>query len=150
MINSRLISDLTPEAQAAYLSWHDEMTLAQLPYMITSTLRDVEMQLWLWAQGRTRPGKIVTWTMRSRHLPRPPSNKSIAWDFAILIDPKKPTWDVKVDVNRDRVPDYKQAADLAVKLGLAAGFYFKNQQGEPQPDSVHIELNPFASIKKES
>ena len=39
-----------------------------LPAVITSALRTQAQQEALYAQGRTTPGAIVTWTLRSKHL----------------------------------------------------------------------------------
>lgn len=37
------------------------------PVIVTEGVRTIERQRELFAQGRTKPGKIVTWTMDSRH-----------------------------------------------------------------------------------
>ena len=60
MINSRSLDDLRPDVKA-----NAELLLAEckkqgLNVLITQTLRDNEYQALLYAQGRTRPGKIVT------------------------------------------------------------------------------------------
>jgi peptidoglycan L-alanyl-D-glutamate endopeptidase CwlK len=39
-----------------------------LPVRVTSTRRSVEEQRRLYAQGRTQPGPIVTWTLNSAHI----------------------------------------------------------------------------------
>lgn len=39
-----------------------------LPVRVWETYRTYNRQMDLYAQGRTQPGNIVTWTMRSRHL----------------------------------------------------------------------------------
>jgi len=44
---------------------------------ITETYRPQERQNYLYAQGRTRPGQIVTWTLDSNHKSR------LAWDIAV-------------------------------------------------------------------
>lgn len=37
-------------------------------FMVVEGLRTKERQAVLYAQGRTKPGKIVTWTLKSKHL----------------------------------------------------------------------------------
>lgn len=37
-------------------------------FMVVEGLRTKERQAELYAQGRTKPGKIVTWTLKSEHL----------------------------------------------------------------------------------
>lgn len=62
MINSRLLSDLLPHV-AAKAARMIEMANDELPIdklIITSTYRDYESQNALYAQGRTKPGDIVT------------------------------------------------------------------------------------------
>lgn len=39
------------------------------PFMVTEGVRTKQRQADLYAQGRTKPGAIVTWTMNSRHIP---------------------------------------------------------------------------------
>ncbi|CAM5566737.1 putative protein OS=Lysinibacillus sphaericus OX=1421 GN=LS41612_07820 PE=4 SV=1 [Lysinibacillus sphaericus] len=44
---------------------------------ITETYRSQARQHYLYTQGRTRPGKVVTWTLNSNH------KSSLAWDIAV-------------------------------------------------------------------
>ena len=46
-----------------------------LPVLITETYRSQARQDYLYAQGRTKAGKVVTWTRNSRHTGR------MAWDI---------------------------------------------------------------------
>lgn len=61
MINSRKLEDLHPlvRAKAIELERRCEAELG-IDLVITSTFRDNESQNALYAQGRTKPGKIVT------------------------------------------------------------------------------------------
>lgn len=45
-----------------------ELAHERIPLMVIEGLRTVERQADLYAQGRTKPGKIVTWTMASKHI----------------------------------------------------------------------------------
>lgn len=60
MINSRNILDLTPSVQLACNALVRACFSESLDIIITSTYRDIESQNELYAQGRTKPGKIVT------------------------------------------------------------------------------------------
>lgn len=42
--------------------------LTKQPFCVTEGLRTLSRQKELYAQGRTAPGKIVTWTLNSEHL----------------------------------------------------------------------------------
>jgi peptidoglycan L-alanyl-D-glutamate endopeptidase CwlK len=62
MINSRSLDDLLPEVKEKALLFLEQCNL-ELPVdkiIITSTYRSVDYQNYLYEQGRTRPGAIVT------------------------------------------------------------------------------------------
>ncbi|MDC6267798.1 M15 family metallopeptidase [Lysinibacillus fusiformis] len=71
---------------------------------ITETYRSQERQKYLYAQGRTRPGNIVTWTLESNHKSR------LAWDIAV--GPPQSLYDVTT-LNR--------VGEIARKLGITWG-----------------------------
>jgi hypothetical protein len=87
-----------------------EAEFPQFEVILLETRRTEARQRWLFAQGRTRKGKIVTWTMDSRH------RFGLAVDFALKrrltgrID-----WDTKVYQRvLERVkPDLYQLKSLA-------------------------------------
>ena len=153
-MSSRNINDLLPTARLKYLEWEKAMILANHKFKVTYTARTSLEQVALFLQGRTDLALVntirkyaamdpipenenkykVTWTLNSTHI------LLIAWDFVILDKDGKCTWNEKVDVDADNIPDYKEAADMAVALGLKAGYYFKDSKGESQPDPSHIEL----------
>ena len=60
MINSRSLDDLTPETKAKAKALAAGCLLEGIDIIFTSTHRDDESQNALYAQGRTKPGKIVT------------------------------------------------------------------------------------------
>lgn len=64
----RELAQLEPRFRAAVESFLAEASAKGTKLKVLETKRSAERQAWLFAQGRTRPGKIVTWTMASRHL----------------------------------------------------------------------------------
>ena len=66
----RDIGALLPAAQAACRAFLAECEKEGLPVLITETYRTQERQDYLYAQGRTRAGAIITWTRKSRHTGR--------------------------------------------------------------------------------
>lgn len=60
MINSTSVDDLTPETRAKANELIRLASLQGITLRITSTYRDAEYQDSLYAQGRTKPGQIVT------------------------------------------------------------------------------------------
>lgn len=60
MLDSRDISLLRDDVEANCRKWLELCKEAGLNVLVTSTVRDKEYQEYLYAQGRTRPGNIVT------------------------------------------------------------------------------------------
>ena len=118
---SRSVDDLIPQARKECLLWIEECTARNLHVKIICTLRTPEEQAELYAQGRTKPGPIVTNTLASKHV------EGTAWDFCMIVDGKV-NWDA---------PNYEPAAAVAKELGLNAGYYWKMR------DCPHIQLRSW-------
>lgn len=127
MIESRKVEDLTPEMQEKVKLFQASMKLAGIDFILTATFRDQERQNALYAQGRTKPGKVVTWTRNSRH------TKRTAFDIAILRS-GQPTWDTKIDLNENDIPDYQEAGKIGESVGLEWGGKWH------PPDYPHFQL----------
>ncbi len=87
---------------------------------ITETYRSQARQNYLYAQGRTRPGKIVTWTLQSNHTSR------LAWDIAVA--PPKNLYDVDT---------LTKVGAIARKLGITWGGDWARRIDRP-----HFEVKP--------
>lgn len=86
--------------------------------VITQGLRTIAEQDALYAQGRTKPGQIVTNAKggTSYH------NYGLAVDFALLLnDGKQVSWDTKLDVDKNGVSDWMEVVEEAKKLGFEWG-----------------------------
>lgn len=86
----------------------------------------------LFKQGRTKPGRIVTWTLDSNH------KTGHAVDV-VIIGP-----DGNADWTEAHYEDLsKHICAVAEKLGIALiwGGTFKDRHGKPRPDRPHYELN---------
>jgi peptidoglycan L-alanyl-D-glutamate endopeptidase CwlK len=103
-MSDRNPADLTPEMQNAYAQWDVGMKAANVDYILTCTLRTQAEQEALFAQGRTAPGHIVTWTLHSKHL------TGEAFDFVVMVN-GKPDW----------LMVYKDQWDKAVEIGKGLG-----------------------------
>ena len=100
----------------------------RVPYVVARMVYSNVMLSELSEEGN----KIVTWTLESKHVIYPNKRPlSEAFDFYIVKNGKA-IWDVKADVNKDELPDYKQVADIFEKLGLRSGIHF----GDP----CHVEI----------
>jgi peptidoglycan LD-endopeptidase CwlK len=58
---SRSLDDLSPACRARAVDFIARAKLAGLDLLVTCTLRNRSEQRELWAQGRTKPGLVVTW-----------------------------------------------------------------------------------------
>lgn len=115
----RDISALTENAQKACNLFLERCTKAGLPVCITETYRSQERQNYLYAQGRTRSGNIVTWTKSSRHTSRR-------------------AWDVCKNAKGQEYSDtsfFKQCGAIAAELGITWGGTWDT------PDMPHFEIS---------
>ena len=87
MINSRKIEDLHPKVAAMCQEFIKKCDEQGIDILITSTYRDIESQNELYAQGRTKPGKIVTKAKGGQSF----HNWRVAFDFVPLLN-GKPAW----------------------------------------------------------
>ena len=88
MINSRKLDDLTPEVRGRALSFQSMCRVQGLDVLIYCTYRDREFQDFLYAQGRTRPGKVVTKAKGGESM----HNYRVAFD-AVPLKNGQPDWD---------------------------------------------------------
>mgnify|MGYP003395680363 CR=1 FL=1 len=128
---SRKIGDLVPEMQEKALAFAGTMAEAGVPFIFTCTRRTLAEQEELYARGRTKPGRKVTWTLKSKHL------DGLAFDIVICKD-GIPDWDVKADVDEDGIPDYTEAGQIGEACGLVWGGRWET------PDFPHFELKEEA------
>lgn len=114
MINSRKIEDLTPTAQEKCKEFVNKCSEQNIKVKIIQTLRDAEYQNYIYKSGRTRPGKILTQKDGKKNPSKHQSGN--AWDAVPL--------DEKGDIIWSDSKIYKKMADIAVGMGLRAGYYF--------------------------
>lgn len=94
---------------------------------ITQGYRSIEEQNELYAQGRTKPGKIVTNAKGgdSYH------NYGLAIDFCLIINDKQYVWDIDGDFDGDKKADWMEVVEEAKKLGFEWGGDFKRFKDYP-------------------
>ncbi len=127
-MSSRRIEDLVPELQVKFRLFASICLSSGIDFMVTCTLRPQIEQDALYAQGRTKPGKIITWTRKSRH------SEGRAFDIAILANGKI-VWDTSYDADHDTIPEYLEAGIIGETVGLIWGGRWKGK-----PDFCHFEL----------
>lgn len=116
---SRDPKQLEPAAYEKYLLFDKTMAEEGVNYILTCTRRTQEDQDALYAQGRTKPGKIVTWTQKSKHI------DGVAFDIAIMKNGKI-SW---------APADYMKAGEIGMQVGLSWGGAWARNKDYP-----HFEL----------
>lgn len=114
---NRDINSLNPLAKQACQLFLDTCKKRNIPIFVTEFHRSQARQDWLYEQGRTRQGNIVTWTHNSNHTGR------MAWDIAVL--PPNGLYDNKI---------IQQAIKVARELNIGCGADFG--------DNPHFEITP--------
>lgn len=105
MINSRDIKDLHPSVAAKVVAFVASCKSVGIDILITSTLRDMESQAALYAQGRTAPGKIVTNAKAGQSF----HNYGLAFDFVPIVNGKAAWNDTKL---------FTRCGEIAESVGL--------------------------------
>lgn len=116
----RDLSELTSAAQTACRLLFQECYKAGIDFIfITETYRSQARQNYLYEQGRTRPGQVVTWTRNSNHTSRR------AWDIAVT--PPRNLYDIST---------LSKVGAVAKKLGITWGGYWP----AGRYDAPHFEI----------
>ncbi len=124
--------ELGTHSQAKLIGVHPDLervvrraiTLTKQDFTVICGRRSKEEQIALYEQGRTKPGKIVTWVRTSRHI------TGHAVDLAACVKGKV-SWDDKL---YPAIVDAMETAADALGIPLRCGADFKN------PDWGHFEL----------
>lgn len=83
---------------------------------IVQGFRSIEYQNELYAQGRTKPGQIVTKAVGGKSF----HNYGLAIDFAILYDGKI-SWDIEDDKDNDGISDWMEVVSVFKAAGYVWG-----------------------------
>jgi peptidoglycan L-alanyl-D-glutamate endopeptidase CwlK len=106
MINSRDLNELLPVVKAKAEAFIEACKQNDIDLLVTSTYRDIESQNELYAQGRTKDGKIVTNAKGGESF----HNYRCALDVVPLVA-GKPDWD-------GSHPIWKKVAEIGESIGL--------------------------------
>ena len=101
---------------------------------IVQGLRTWKEQDELYAQGRTKPGSIVTHAKggESYH------NYGVAFDFCLLhpTSAKQISWDMEEDADHDKIADWMEV----VSIFEGMGFKWGGKWPRPKTDTPHFEM----------
>lgn len=118
------LNDKTREAAELFLRIAEE---EGLPVLITETYRTQERQEYLYEQGRSRPGQVVTWTKNSNHT-------------------KRNAFDIAKNVPGEEYSDlefFRRCAEIGREIGLSPGYYWE----EGKRDMPHFEMKRFGRVQ---
>lgn len=127
-------SVLFPKFAGQLVRFEAGLVAAGLSFGLFMGLRTWAEQDALYAQGRTKPGQIVTNAKGgdSWHC------YGLAADYVLDGMPDKPglqwSWNTKADLNHDGKNDWLQMARMAVDYGLEPGYFWKSF-----PDLPHVQ-----------
>lgn len=106
--------------------------ISEVDFTVLEGVRTLERQRELYAQGRTAPGKIVTWTMKSRHIE----------GKAVDLVPYPLDWNDIEKFNKIKDAMFQAAKELDVNLRWGADWNGNGEYREKgEYDSPHFEIN---------
>ena len=106
--------------------------ISEVDFTVLEGVRTLERQRELYAQGRTAPGKIVTWTMKSKHIE----------GKAVDLVPYPLDWNDIEKFNKIKDAMFQAARELDVNLRWGADWDGDgNYREKGEYDSPHFEIN---------
>jgi peptidoglycan LD-endopeptidase CwlK len=115
---------------------HRAIRITEQDFSVLCGVRTLAEQRELYAQGRTKPGQIVTWTLKSRHLPA-----ADGFGRAVDLVPYPVDWNTLSKFDAIAKAMFQAADELGVLLRWGAdwdGDGILRERGES--DSPHFEL----------
>ena len=112
------------------------ITLSRVDFMVLEGVRTKARQLELYAQGRTKPGPVVTWTKTSNHFV-----KADGHGLAVDLCPYPVDWDDLTKFDAIAAAMFEAAKRLGIAIRWGADW---DRDGKPrergETDSPHFEL----------
>lgn len=145
---SRAITDLHPKLQPLCVSFLAACKRQNIDVLITCTYRSMQEQDELYAQGRTKPGRIVTKAKpgQSRHNnvnSQTGQPSALAFDVVPLRN-GKPVWGTAGNgLDDDPTDDHKDDLELwqrVGKIGMELGLIWYGRPDAPFREFPHFEL----------
>lgn len=118
------------------------LIISNIDFAVTEGVRTAERQKTLYAQGRSAPGKIVTWTTKSRHIPDLKTGLGNALDL-VPLNPATGRIDWEYAEGVQEVADSMRAAAdrLEIKIRWGKDWNGNGIAGEKgEVDPVHFEI----------
>lgn len=131
IVSIKRVAELHPKIKDEVVELIDQAELlipTNVAIRVVEWFRSIEYQDGLYAQGRTKPGPIVTKAKGglSYH------NYGLAFDFALVIDRDNNgsfetlSWDDRADWDKDGIPDWKEVVNVFKSAGYIWGADWDN------------------------
>jgi peptidoglycan LD-endopeptidase CwlK len=112
------------------------IALSTQDFAVLEGVRTPERQAELYAQGRTAPGPVVTWTLKSRHFAGPDG-----YGHAVDLVPWPVDWNTPAKFDAIAQAMFAAADELGVTIRWGADWDMDGQPRERgESDSPHFEL----------
>jgi peptidoglycan L-alanyl-D-glutamate endopeptidase CwlK len=110
---------------------------ATVDFMVIEGVRTQERQNDLYAQGRTKPGRVVTWTKKSNHFVNPRTG----YGHAVDLCPAPVDWNSTAKFNAIAKAMFQAADELDIPIRWGKDWDRDGTYGERgETDSPHFEL----------
>lgn len=113
------------------------ITLSSVDFKVIEGVRTPARQRALYAQGRTKPGKVVTWTLNSNHF----VNAKTGYGHAVDLLAAPYDWKETAPFDAVALAVFRAAVIEAIRIRWGADW---DQDGKPrekgESDSPHFEL----------
>ncbi|MBE99307.1 M15 family metallopeptidase [Flavobacterium coralii] len=125
--------DIRQEVRAGYEFVNNKQLGKGVRLRFAHTLRTPEEQNALYAQGRTKPGKVVTKAKAWQSI----HNYGLAFDIVLLIDRdgngtfETASWGIKADFDKDRQADWMEVVNYFKSIGFVWGGDWKSFKDYP-------------------
>jgi len=127
-VTLKRIDNLHPKVREQVKKIYQDILERSVSVRFTDTLRTFDEQKALYAQGRTKPGKIVTHAKAGESY----HNYGLALDFCLLLNNgKEASWDRKKDMDKDNIKDWDEVVAVFKHYGWEWGGDWNNFKDYP-------------------
>lgn len=117
------------------------LLITEIDFLVYEGVRTLQRQRELYAQGRSKAGNIVTWTMSSKHLKQPDGYGHAVDLLPINPATKKPDWDFSEGFSHVAASMLAAAEFLETPIRWGRDWNRNRIVGEKgETDSPHFEL----------
>ncbi len=147
-VTQERISKLHPSVRAEVakiINECDKALTGRAKVRITQGLRTFQEQSDLYAQGRSKSGRIVTNAKPGQSI----HNYGFAVDICLIIDGKTASWDTKADWDNDKLADWQECVQIFKANGWNWGGDWQSFKDMPHFEKRGLKWQLLATKKKD-